>query len=179
MKRGSITLQLCLVLGIILSLVLYSIRSVRIAEGRVLISSAAEQGLYSLFAQYDRDLWEDYGLLFLDGGYSGRDLQLGALCREVEEAAGYIVDPGKDSILAAGKGLSGLELTGCEPTGYLLATDNGGAAFQRQVGRVMKDTLGGPGPGDAEGPINGAAGYGGAAGGILGICGPGRNHGGI
>ncbi len=142
MKRGSITLQLCLVLGIILSLVLYSIRSVRIAEGRVLISSAAEQGLYSLFAQYDRDLWEDYGLLFLDGGYSGRDLQLGALCREVEEAAGYIVDPGKDSILAAGKGLSGLELTGCEPTGYLLATDNEGAAFQRQVGRVMKDTLG-------------------------------------
>ena len=59
MKRGSITLQLSLVLGLSLSLVLYSIRSVRIADGRVLISSALEQGLYSLFAGYDRDLFEE------------------------------------------------------------------------------------------------------------------------
>ena len=92
MKRGSITLQLSLVLGLSLSLVLYSIRSVRIADGRVLMSSALEQGLYSLFAGYDRDLFEEYGLLFLDGGYGGKDLQPGRICREVTEAAEYIID---------------------------------------------------------------------------------------
>ena len=142
MRRGSITLQLCLVLGLILSLVLYSIRSVRIADGRVQISCAAEQSLYSLFAQYDRDLYEDYGLLFLDGGYSGRDLQLGTLCREVEEAAEYLIDPDKDRLFSAGTALSGLELTGCELTGYLLATDQDGAAFRRQICKEMADMLG-------------------------------------
>lgn len=140
--RGSITLQLCLVLGLILSLVLYSIRSVRIAEGRVMLSGAAEQSLYSLFAQYDRDLYREYGLLFLDGGYNGRDLQLGALCREAEEAAEYIVYPGKGRGLSSGQSLGGLELTGCQVTGYLLATDNGGGAFRRQVLGIMEDTLG-------------------------------------
>ena len=141
MKRGSITLQLCLVLGLILSLVLYSIRSVRIAEGRVLLSCAGEQSLYSLFAQYDRDLYEDYGLLFLDGGYSGRDLKPGELCRELLEAAEYITDPGKGRILP-GRTLSGLELSDCELTGFQLATDLEGAAFRRQVCREMKGSLG-------------------------------------
>lgn len=140
MKRGSITLQLSLVLGLSLSLVLYSIRSVRIADGRVLMSSALEQGLYSLFAGYDRDLFEEYGLLFLDGGYGGKDLQPGRICREVTEAAEYIVDPGKG--VGGARTLSGFQLSGGEVTGYLLATDQSGAAFQSQVSRIMAERLG-------------------------------------
>ena len=142
MKRGSITLQLSLMLGLSMTLVLYSIQSVRIADGRVLMASALEQGLYSLFAGYDRDLYEEYGLLFLDGGYGEKDLQLGKLCETVTDAAEYIVDPGKGNGRQDQKGLSGIRLSGGEVTGYLLATDNAGAAFQNQVCRFMEEQIG-------------------------------------
>lgn len=141
MKRGSITLQLSLILGLSLSLVLYSIRSVRVADGRVLMASALEQGLYSLFAGYDRDLYQEYGLLFLDGGYGEKDFQPGRLCGEVTDAAEYIVDPGKGRG-GADKTLSGFQITRGEITGYLLATDDSGAEFQRQIQQIMTERLG-------------------------------------
>lgn len=142
MKRGSITLQMSLALGLSLTLVLYSIQSVRIADGRVLMACALEQGLYSLFAGYDIDLYEKYGLLFLDGGYGEADFQPGKLCREVTDAAEYIVDPAKERGMLQDKTLPGVQLSGGEITGYLLATDNSGAAFRSQVKLLMEERIG-------------------------------------
>lgn len=59
-KKGSITVGLCLVLSLILSLTAVSIRSVRTAGARVQIAAGMEQGLYSVFAQYNRTLLEKY-----------------------------------------------------------------------------------------------------------------------
>ena len=63
MRRGSITLYLCLVLSILLSLIFAGLMSARLAAGRVVLASGLEQGLYSLFAGYDRELFDSYGLL--------------------------------------------------------------------------------------------------------------------
>ena len=62
MKRGSMTATLGLVMLVILSLLAATLRSARIAAGRVALASGTEQGLYSLFAEYDRTLFEEYGL---------------------------------------------------------------------------------------------------------------------
>lgn len=53
---GSITAYLCLVLILMLSLISGTIASVRNAHARVMTACAMEQGLYSLFAGYDRTL---------------------------------------------------------------------------------------------------------------------------
>ena len=143
MRRGSITLYLCLVLSILLSLIFAGLMSARLAAGRVVLASGLEQGLYSLFAGYDRELFDSYGLLFLDGGFGNEDLQLGQLLQEVEEAAEYVICPGEG--LFRQPDLLGMVLENGELTGYTLATDNGGAAFRRQVCEVMRAELGAAG----------------------------------
>ena len=59
---GSITAYLCLVLILMLSLISGTIASVRNAHARVMTACAMEQGLYSLFAGYDRTLLGQYEL---------------------------------------------------------------------------------------------------------------------
>ncbi len=143
MRRGSITLYLCLVLSILLSLIFAGLMSARLAAGRVVLASGLEQGLYSLFAGYDRELFDSYGLLFLDGGFGNEDLQLGQLLQEVEEAAEYVICPGEGPFRQPD--LLGMALENGELTGYTLATDNGGAAFRRQVCEVIRAELGAAG----------------------------------
>ena len=65
---GSITAYLCLVLILMLSLISGTIASVRNAHARVMTACAMEQGLYSLFAGYDRTLLGQYELFFYNGG---------------------------------------------------------------------------------------------------------------
>ena len=70
-RRGSITYYLCLTLMVMLSLLFAGYASARQAAARVILASGVEQGLYSAFAGYNRELYEQYGLLFLDAGYGG------------------------------------------------------------------------------------------------------------
>lgn len=65
---GSITAYLCLVLILMLSLISGTIASVRNAHARVMTACAMEQGLYSLFAGYDRTLLGQYELFFITAG---------------------------------------------------------------------------------------------------------------
>ena len=71
-NQGSITIYLCLVLSVLLSLIFVGLHSACIAAGRTALASGLEQGLYSLFAGYDREMFDTYGLLFMDGGYPMR-----------------------------------------------------------------------------------------------------------
>lgn len=66
---GSITAYLCLVLILMLSLISGTIASVRNAHARVMTACAMEQGLYSLFAGYDRThCWDSTSCFFITAG---------------------------------------------------------------------------------------------------------------
>ena len=132
-NQGSITIYLCLVLSVLLSLIFVGLHSACIAAGRTALASGLEQGLYSLFAGYDREMFDTYGLLFMDGGYGTGDLKLEEIYREVQEAAEAVVDPDR---------LLDIKLERGSLDGYILATDQGGAAFRRQICAVMEKKLG-------------------------------------
>ena len=136
MRNGSITLYLCLALSVLLSLVAVSFYSARIAAGRVVLTSSLEQSLYSLFGEYDRDLYDRYGLMFIDGGRGSSSLQLHRLTRRAETYASYITDPSKGTI--SGNNLLTMDPPAAEITACTLATDGHGAAFTRQVCRAAK-----------------------------------------
>ena len=144
MRKGSITTYLSLILLVMLSLIAAGLYSARQAAGRVVLASGTEQALFSLFGQYDRDLFEAFGLLFVDGGYGGEALRPGLLLQEVEESAGYILEPKKGLFLAPGRDPVGIRLEEEQDavTGYVLATDDGGRAFRRQVCEIMQKKLG-------------------------------------
>ncbi len=129
--KGSVTLWLSLVLLVLLSVIAAALYSARQAACRVALASGVEQGLYSLFAQYDRDLFERFGLLLIDGGYGSAELRLGTLLRETEEDILQIIRPAAYG--APGSDVLHMNLTGGSVTGYLLATDQEAAAYRHQV----------------------------------------------
>ena len=133
--KGSMTCTMCLLLLVLLSLLGACIRSSRVSGGRVQAVNAMDTAMYSLFAQYDRDLLKDYHLFFLDGGYGENALNLSQLLTQTEAFAQPVLS----------SGLSSCHLEACGINGFRLATDNNGAAVQAQIIRYMKDNLGSKG----------------------------------
>lgn len=141
-RKGSVTVYLCLILLVMLSLISAALYSARLSAGRAALACAEEQGLYSMFSQYDQVLFEKYGLLFLDAGYGGEDLQLGRVLRQTESDASLVLHPTQGSITPGAVDLVRFGEVKGSLTGYVLATDNQGTAFRRQVCESMRSTLG-------------------------------------
>lgn len=131
-KQGSITIFLTLVLGLILSLVCTSIESVRSAAARTQILSSLDIGLYSLFAQYDRDLLKEYDLFFLNASGGSGNLNLSAVYDNLESYMKPVLRQNSQKLAISQGGF----------TGYRLATDEDGEIFYRQAVKYVKETLG-------------------------------------
>lgn len=142
MKRGSITLYLCMTLLVMLALIFAGLSSARISARRVVLAAGAEESLYSVFAGYDRDLFDKYGLLFLDASYGGSEADYALVRKEILACAEPVIMPDQQSLM--GKNLCGLSLNDRDTaiTGYVLASDEGGTAFRRQVCEQMREQLG-------------------------------------
>ena len=130
---GSITAYLCLVLILMLSLISGTIASVRNAHARVMTACAMEQGLYSLFAGYDRTLLGQYELFFYNGGDKSGVWKPETMSRKVAETAGEVLSPTASGMGILSGSLSGGQVTEVYLGGYRLATDEEGSAFSRQI----------------------------------------------
>lgn len=139
MKKGSITVYLCLLLGVFLLVFQVIYQSVKLAGARTQLAAGAQQSLYSIFAQYDRELLENYDLFFFDAGFGSGKLRQDLLCDEISRGA-------KAAAEGAGKNdIWGISVKGTGLTGYTLATDRQGEAFRRQAVEAMKGILGSQG----------------------------------
>lgn len=134
-RKGSVTVFLALMLSLLLSLVCTSIESVRMAAARTQILNSVDIGLYSLFGQYDKTLWEDYDLFFLDGSCGGGMLKMARIYDNMESYMKPVLKENSQKLSVVQGGF----------TGYRLATDEDGEVFYRQVIRYMQDTLGSQG----------------------------------
>ncbi len=142
MKKGSITVYLSLVLCVIVSLIFTAMDSARLSCGRAMLSLAADEGLFSLFGEYDRVLYEKYGLLFIDGGYNSGTLKAGELLKKTTETTEKALSSG---ILPAGglpSNLFRIEIEQKAITGCVLATDSGGEALKTQIRELMRAKIG-------------------------------------
>ena len=129
--RGSITVFMALILSLLVGLCYAGIRSVRSAAARVQALSAVDVGLYSLFAQYDRALLDQYDIFALDASGGDGLLEMGPLYGAFEKYMNGVLTQNSQSLWAVQGGFSG----------YALLTDDGGEVFYRQVVRYMKDTI--------------------------------------
>ncbi|MEE1042309.1 MAG: hypothetical protein U0L10_16605, partial [Lachnospiraceae bacterium] len=66
--KGSITVLLSMILWMVLALILGLLESARLQTARAQLLAYADLGMFNLFAEYDRNLLEDYDVFFLDGG---------------------------------------------------------------------------------------------------------------
>jgi hypothetical protein len=140
-KKGSVTLFFSLLMAVLLVLIQIVFRSVQIAGGKVQAEAGVEEGLYSVFAGYDRELFEKYHVFFLDGGYGTGKLQPGCMYQKVEECLKKSCAPGKLTGIR-GENLWKFSSVSGAITGYTLATDQQGRAFKLQAIDYMKETAG-------------------------------------
>ena len=142
MRKGSITVFLSLTMTVVLSLILASLFSVRIAACRAVSAEAADEAVFSLFSEYDRDLFGRYHLFFLDGGMDTGSWAFPAHIRFLKDSADYILHPGKGRLLSSGAAPLSLTMESCELTGYTTASEQSGRILAVQAVRYMENTLG-------------------------------------
>ncbi len=129
---GSITLFLALILTLVFSFFFSLLEAARV-QG---LSQIARRGILlkieSAFGEYQTELWKDYHMLFLDGGNYDGELDLALLeGRWMDDAA----------LQKKGAGFFELSLRSLEITEYSLATDQKGAAFEKQACQAIQEQL--------------------------------------
>ena len=135
MRKGSITIFFALILSIIIVLICTSTESVKMMCARTQIANGADVGMYSLFAQYDRDLLNRYHLFYVDAAYGTGALQMGEAYQTVEAYMEPILHQNYLDLSIASGGI----------TSFVLATDCNGQPFFNQAVAHMRDTLDRPG----------------------------------
>lgn len=140
MKKGSVTIYMSLTLAVLLSLFLTIIEGAKNRAISLRADCAFDLAVYSVFAEYNRQLFKEYGLFFIDTSYGEADGSLNRVNRHLR----YYMDKNLD------KDVSGYRLfdfTKCfsESTEILAAsyaTDDRGKVFQRQAVEYMKHKYG-------------------------------------
>lgn len=133
--RGSVTVFLALVLSLLVALVAACLASVQQAAARVQIANGADIGLYSLFAQYDPCLLEEFDLFYVDLGYGQEEFQLSRAYDTVVDYMEPVLQQNYQKLKIKTGGI----------TGYTLATDGQGQSLKEQVAAYMGATLGAQG----------------------------------
>lgn len=137
MRKGSITVYLSLVLCVIMALIFVSLDSARYSCGRAMVALAADEGLFSLFGEYDRILYDKYGLLMIDGGYGQEQIKAGTLLKETSGVMEKVLSPG----IFSGN-LFRADIDRKSVTGYVLATDSDYEMLKEQIRALMTLKLG-------------------------------------
>ncbi len=130
--NGSMTLFLTLILTLVFSLFFSLLEAARVQALSQIAQRSLLLELESAFGEYNIGLWEDYRLLFLDGSNQTDQLDLALLeGRWMKQAA----------LEQKGAGFFQIALKSLEITEYSLATDNSGAAFEKQACLAIQEQL--------------------------------------
>lgn len=138
--EASVSVYAVLVFTVILSLVLLMVETARENAVRMKLECAMDLSLYSVFAEYNRQLLEQYDLFFVDTsyGYEG-----GSPERTKEHLWAYMDDNfALNQSVGIKKDLLQMQVADVRIVNYSLASDNQGLLFKRQAVSYMKDTYG-------------------------------------
>lgn len=140
--EGYITVYLSLTLAIMLSLVLTLIEGIRYQTIRFQTECVMDIGLNSIFAEYNREVLNQYGLLFIDTSYGFEDPSVD---RTRSHLLQYInlnfIPPGRNGIKNY-KDLTGIHADNAEFRLCAYAPDGGGDVLAYQVIRYMEEKTG-------------------------------------
>ena len=128
-----ITVYLSLSLTIILTLILALLQGARIGAVRMKSELVMDIAMNSALGEYNRELFDRYGLLFIDTTYGAQN---GSVIKTREHLEKYYKKNFELSPLGLISGRTTMipaKLSSVDITGYSLATDGGGAVLRRQI----------------------------------------------
>ncbi len=140
--KGSVTVFLSLVMGIVMSLILMTVESARCSAEKMRIEMLTRMGLESIFAEYNRELLNRYDLLFIDSSYGKASSSLKETRDHLKDYLSYNVRPSKGIISPGAGDIYGMKLKEAEVCNPSYATDNAGRVFKRQAIEAVKNRYG-------------------------------------
>ena len=93
-----------------------------------IVSDAA---LESVFAEYQKEVYENYGLLMLDCAYGNGNFA-------IENVERHLQEKNLNNLKQSDKELYGMYLTDCKISRYQLLTDDGGNVFRHLAAQTAK-----------------------------------------
>lgn len=132
-ERGSITVFLSLTIVMIASLIFTLLESARLHGLEAQSDMEGELLIESKMAAYQKELYENYHLYFLEVGQEGIFSLTGIESDMAQE--------GMDNLTSEALSFYRMNLTEAVVTGYELATDASGVAFMQQAADYMKQNL--------------------------------------
>lgn len=139
MKKGSVTVYMALMLAVLLSLFVTVIEGARQRAISIQAESAMDLAVYSVFAEYNRALFDTYDLLFIDTSYGE---EKGSLARTKKHFSYYANENLMQGQMAATADLTKCFLSDVSFPAYAFATDQKGAVFEKQAIRYMEQKYG-------------------------------------
>lgn len=142
LAKGGITVFLTGILMILMSFILICVDATRFYAIQVEAECIADMGLDSIFAEYNRELLEQYDLFFIDTSYG---YSQPAYQRTEAHLADYMeqnLQPGQDILTWNGRDFLGMGLEEAELLEASLATDNEGRDVHYQAVEYMRDKVG-------------------------------------
>lgn len=135
--KGSITVFLSLILAICIALICTTLESARLKGLITQLDLAADSAIDSLFASYDRMMLEQYGLLFLDGGFGRQSFSEEQITAEIEGYIKYELQPASE-LLFSGITLYPMRAEEIHIFNIVKAVNYGGSMFAQSVADYMK-----------------------------------------
>lgn len=138
-REGEISVYLCLVFVVVISLFVSVITAARGAALQAVFECALESALCSAFGEYDRELLDRYDVLFIDLSYLSNSPDPENLEARIQT---YLEDnllPEKGTKLLFASDFADVSGTNVELEKYTLATDYYGQAFRKQAIDYIKD----------------------------------------
>lgn len=132
MKKGYVTVFFTMVLGVALLFLVGLVYGVRENAIRMKAQCSVDTAMTSFFGEYHKELWKQYGLVFVDSSYKTDQASM-ALCeKHLQECLNQNFDETRLSLLG-GKDLLSLNCKDVTIDRVLLATDLQGASIRSQI----------------------------------------------
>lgn len=131
--KGSVSLFSAMIFLMVVSVITVTIESARIQGAKVMLNVALTMGLDSLFAQYDSQLFSQFGVLLLNGNQDGKGIDEDVLTGKISEYVEYNLDMDKELYFAKNTDLYGIDLTGISVDRVIKPTGSGGLLWQDMV----------------------------------------------
>lgn len=137
MRKGYITILFTVSIGICMSLIIVMLYGIRENAIRMKSVMAIDASMTSVFAEYNRELWNQYGLIFVDSSYMTKTHSMVLTEQHIKEFINKNMNECEFGLLG-GIDLLKLKCTEAEATAVCLASDEKGAAIRLQTINLMK-----------------------------------------
>lgn len=142
-NEGAISIYLCLMLAVLISVILIMISAARVSAMRTHMECVTDMAMDSALSEYHKELLERYDVLFIDTAYKDKYGSLDKLSERIEMYMSYNLDFSKDLLPVIGsRDLLGLSVEDVSVLEASRATDNKGEVFKYMANTYMLERYG-------------------------------------